>query len=202
MHMAPTYAFSLAHILWLLAAHHILREVAPDVFTTNRISSLIDPGKSTPELSEFQASGWYVVQVFLKFYSNSLFALEDLSLNMSTRKRFRTAMSGTGFWEAPGAVLSGTYEVWSTLRIYSELYMRFIRATYHAQTLDHNNPWLTIRFRSDQSFFPVFSRFQFHYLIVSLELTQTPKERARESRCGRMRIRPCQQSKRPENDDS
>ena len=33
-------------------------------------------------------------------------------------------MSGTGSWEAPGAVLSGTCEVWPTLRIYTE-YMRF-----------------------------------------------------------------------------
>ncbi|KAJ7910449.1 O-methyltransferase-domain-containing protein [Mycena leptocephala] len=35
----------LAHILRLLATHHILREAAPDVFAANRISSLIDSGK-------------------------------------------------------------------------------------------------------------------------------------------------------------
>ncbi|KAJ7653148.1 O-methyltransferase [Mycena polygramma] len=35
----------LAHILRLLATHHILREAAPDVFAVNRISSLIDSGK-------------------------------------------------------------------------------------------------------------------------------------------------------------
>ncbi|KAJ7143712.1 hypothetical protein C8R44DRAFT_845906 [Mycena epipterygia] len=35
----------LAHILRLLATHHLLREAAPDVFATNRISSLIDTGK-------------------------------------------------------------------------------------------------------------------------------------------------------------
>ena len=85
MHMASTYTFSLAHILRLLATHHILREVTPDVSTTNRISSLIDSGKSARELSEFQASGWYVVHVFLNLYSNSPFALEDLSSNMSTQ---------------------------------------------------------------------------------------------------------------------
>jgi hypothetical protein len=85
IHMASTYALSLAHILRLLATHHILREVTPDVFATNRISSLIDSGKSTRELSEFQASGRYVVRIFLNLYSNSLVALEDLSLNMSTR---------------------------------------------------------------------------------------------------------------------
>ncbi|KAK0495460.1 ich1-like protein [Armillaria luteobubalina] len=40
----------LAHILRLLATHHILREVAPDVFANNRISSLVDSGKSAQEV--------------------------------------------------------------------------------------------------------------------------------------------------------
>ncbi|KAJ7796025.1 hypothetical protein B0H14DRAFT_2228526, partial [Mycena olivaceomarginata] len=35
----------LAHILRLLATHHILREAAPDVFAANHISSLVDSGK-------------------------------------------------------------------------------------------------------------------------------------------------------------
>ncbi|KAJ7694900.1 hypothetical protein B0H17DRAFT_859485, partial [Mycena rosella] len=35
---------TLAHILRLLATHHLLREAAPDVFA-NRISSLLDTGK-------------------------------------------------------------------------------------------------------------------------------------------------------------
>jgi hypothetical protein len=39
-----------AHILRLLATHHILREAAPDVFAANRISSLIDSGKPLREL--------------------------------------------------------------------------------------------------------------------------------------------------------
>ncbi|KAJ7348099.1 O-methyltransferase [Mycena albidolilacea] len=39
-----------AHILRLLATHHILREAAPDVFAANRISSLIDSGKPLCEL--------------------------------------------------------------------------------------------------------------------------------------------------------
>jgi len=34
-----------AHILRLLASHHILREVSPNVFANNRLSSLIDSGK-------------------------------------------------------------------------------------------------------------------------------------------------------------
>ncbi|KAK0213641.1 hypothetical protein IW262DRAFT_1517270, partial [Armillaria fumosa] len=40
----------LAHILRLLATHHILREVAPNVFASNRISSLVDSGKSAQEV--------------------------------------------------------------------------------------------------------------------------------------------------------
>ncbi|KAF7368821.1 O-methyltransferase [Mycena venus] len=40
----------LAHILRLLATHHILREAAPDVFAANRISSLMDSGKPLRDL--------------------------------------------------------------------------------------------------------------------------------------------------------
>lgn len=40
----------LAHILRLLATHHITREVSPNVFANNRISSLIDSGKSWDQL--------------------------------------------------------------------------------------------------------------------------------------------------------
>ncbi|KAK0235425.1 S-adenosyl-L-methionine-dependent methyltransferase, partial [Armillaria nabsnona] len=40
----------LAHILHLLATHHILHEVAPGVFANNRISSLVDSGKSAQEV--------------------------------------------------------------------------------------------------------------------------------------------------------
>ncbi|KAF8581831.1 S-adenosyl-L-methionine-dependent methyltransferase [Ramaria rubella] len=37
----------LGHVLRLLATHHIFREVKPDVFTNNRVSSFIDTGKSS-----------------------------------------------------------------------------------------------------------------------------------------------------------
>jgi len=46
-----------AHILRLLATHHILREVSPDVFALNRISSLVDSGKTFSELKRYQAEG-------------------------------------------------------------------------------------------------------------------------------------------------
>ncbi|KAF4566171.1 ich1-like protein [Pleurotus pulmonarius] len=38
-------ASKLAHVLRLLATHHILREAQPDVFALNRISSVVDTGK-------------------------------------------------------------------------------------------------------------------------------------------------------------
>ncbi|KAJ3999098.1 hypothetical protein F5050DRAFT_1565815 [Lentinula boryana] len=40
----------LAHILRLLATHHILREVSPNVFANNRLSSILDTGKPFEEL--------------------------------------------------------------------------------------------------------------------------------------------------------
>ncbi|TFK23982.1 hypothetical protein FA15DRAFT_694701 [Coprinopsis marcescibilis] len=50
-------ASKLAHILRLLATHHIFREISPDVFALNRISSLMDSGRTTQELSEYQTTG-------------------------------------------------------------------------------------------------------------------------------------------------
>ncbi|KAJ3527088.1 hypothetical protein NM688_g8174 [Phlebia brevispora] len=40
----------LARALRLLTTHHIFREVAPDVFTNNRVSSLIDTGKPVADI--------------------------------------------------------------------------------------------------------------------------------------------------------
>ncbi|TBU38873.1 S-adenosyl-L-methionine-dependent methyltransferase [Dichomitus squalens] len=40
----------LSHILRLLATHHITREVRPNVFANNRISAIVDSGKSWEEL--------------------------------------------------------------------------------------------------------------------------------------------------------
>ncbi|KAF8585273.1 O-methyltransferase [Ramaria rubella] len=37
----------LGHILRLLATHHIFREVKPNIFTNNRVSSFVDSGKSS-----------------------------------------------------------------------------------------------------------------------------------------------------------
>ncbi|PPQ96694.1 hypothetical protein CVT26_010246 [Gymnopilus dilepis] len=47
-------ASKLAHVLRLLAAHHILREVSPDVFALNRVSSMVDSGKMFSELKTYQ----------------------------------------------------------------------------------------------------------------------------------------------------
>jgi hypothetical protein len=40
----------LARILRLLATNHVFVEVTPDVFATNRLSSVLDSGKSVEEL--------------------------------------------------------------------------------------------------------------------------------------------------------
>ncbi|KAK0205287.1 S-adenosyl-L-methionine-dependent methyltransferase [Desarmillaria ectypa] len=45
-------AARLGRVLRLLASHHIFREVSPDVFANNRISSLLDSGKAVQELEE------------------------------------------------------------------------------------------------------------------------------------------------------
>jgi hypothetical protein len=45
-----TDAFLPAHVLRLLATHHIGTEVSPDVFANNRLSSLVDSGKSFEEI--------------------------------------------------------------------------------------------------------------------------------------------------------
>nr|BAA32788.1 Ich1 [Coprinopsis cinerea] len=50
-------AGKLAHVLRLLATHHIFREISPNVFGLNRISSLMDSGKSIRELREYHALG-------------------------------------------------------------------------------------------------------------------------------------------------
>jgi hypothetical protein len=77
MHMASTYTSSLVHILRLFATRHILREVTLAVFATNRISSLIQARAPKSCQSSKQVDGMS--------YSNSLFALEDLSLNITTQ---------------------------------------------------------------------------------------------------------------------
>ncbi|KAJ7434528.1 O-methyltransferase, partial [Mycena galericulata] len=53
---------TLAHVLRLLATHHVVREVAPDVFALNRVSSLMDTGRPLEELrrdpiSKYAADG-------------------------------------------------------------------------------------------------------------------------------------------------
>ncbi|GLB41210.1 putative O-methyltransferase [Lyophyllum shimeji] len=47
----------LAHVLRLLATHHFLRERSPNVFTINRISSLIGSGKTFEELKRWEREG-------------------------------------------------------------------------------------------------------------------------------------------------
>ncbi|KAJ7849664.1 hypothetical protein B0H14DRAFT_2356076, partial [Mycena olivaceomarginata] len=62
------------HILRLLATHHILREAAPDVFTADRISSLIDAGEPLRELVAkyvrrlFFSFSFLFFSIFLSFF--------------------------------------------------------------------------------------------------------------------------------------
>jgi len=42
--------FSPAHYLRLLAFHHVFREIRPDVFANNRLSSLMDTGFPVKDL--------------------------------------------------------------------------------------------------------------------------------------------------------
>lgn len=46
-----------AHTLRLLATHHIVRELSPDVFTLNRISSTIDTGKCFQNIQLWAVEG-------------------------------------------------------------------------------------------------------------------------------------------------
>lgn len=54
-----TYYFNRykAHIMRLLATHHFLREISPDVFALNRLSSLVDSGKTFEQITDFENQG-------------------------------------------------------------------------------------------------------------------------------------------------
>ncbi|KAG6868580.1 hypothetical protein C0993_000845 [Termitomyces sp. T159_Od127] len=143
------------HILRLLATHHFIREKSPNVFTINRISSLMDTGKSFEELKQCEREGRLEMKyqntngiaAFVGMCSDELFKssayLTEAYLQRAHPsrppfgyafdtdmgffpwlegeggdsgrpgmvnkdklrvERFGKAMSGTGSWEAPGAV--------------------------------------------------------------------------------------------------
>jgi hypothetical protein len=52
----PSDAWDAARILRLLATHNIFREVTPNVFANNRISSALDKGKPSSVLFEKSVS--------------------------------------------------------------------------------------------------------------------------------------------------
>ncbi|KAJ7348063.1 hypothetical protein DFH08DRAFT_960419 [Mycena albidolilacea] len=62
-----------AHILRLLATHHILREAAPDVFAAGRISSLIDSGELVANPETKYTSVGDAVAVFVGLCTDELF---------------------------------------------------------------------------------------------------------------------------------
>ncbi|KAG6888224.1 hypothetical protein C0992_009274 [Termitomyces sp. T32_za158] len=131
----------LAHILRLLATHHFIREKSPNVFTINRISSLMDTGKSFEELKQCEREGSsdelfkssaYLTEAYLQRTHPSRppfgYAFDTdmgffpwlegeggdgdgrpgmVNKDKLRVERFGKAMSGTGSWEAPGAVFEG-----------------------------------------------------------------------------------------------
>jgi hypothetical protein len=52
----PSHAWDAARILRLLATHNIFREVTPNVFANNRISSALDKDKPSSVLFEKSVS--------------------------------------------------------------------------------------------------------------------------------------------------
>ena len=62
----------IGHILRLLATQHIFKEVAPDVFANNRISSTIDTYKSVAEINAKYVS---LVQVGSSLQSHMFFRI-------------------------------------------------------------------------------------------------------------------------------
>ena len=62
-HALPFLLLS-AHVLRLLATHHIIRERAPNIFTMNRISSLLDSGKSVAQLRDWENNSRLVALSF------------------------------------------------------------------------------------------------------------------------------------------
>ncbi|PPQ92568.1 hypothetical protein CVT25_010511, partial [Psilocybe cyanescens] len=88
-------ATKLAHILRLLATHHILRELAPDVFALNRISSLVDSGKTVAELKAYQEDG---IPEMKYRDTNGVAAHAQGPSRAGHRFALRLIRSGTGFF--------------------------------------------------------------------------------------------------------
>ncbi|KAJ6586721.1 O-methyltransferase [Mycena sp. CBHHK59/15] len=121
-----TNADLLARILRLLATHHMFREVAPNVFANNRISSALDKGKPSSILFENRedrltgTSGAAALTEFLGdecFKTKPLmraFGLDEPMFNWLKRpenrhriNRFALGMHGTAASEPPGLIFEG-----------------------------------------------------------------------------------------------
>ncbi|KAF7324950.1 Ich1 protein [Mycena kentingensis (nom. inval.)] len=85
----------LAHILRLLATHHLLREVLPDVFASNRISSLIDSGKPLATL-QAQCVLFALSMPPSSFFYTLLLFVPSLETRLPSRVRVRN-----GSFDAP-----------------------------------------------------------------------------------------------------
>ena len=57
-----------ARLLRYLATHHVYKEISPDIFVNNRISSLLDTGKSVKNIL-----AKYVTSILISNFVSNLF---------------------------------------------------------------------------------------------------------------------------------
>ncbi|KAA1468515.1 S-adenosyl-L-methionine-dependent methyltransferase, partial [Dentipellis sp. KUC8613] len=112
--------YKLARVLRLLATHHVFVEVAPDIFTNNRISSFLDSGKSVEALVAHPAQmydGTSGITALVGHFGDESFKssayLPDVILDPVTshsydpkkaaiNKAFNTDLDYFSWYEAPG----------------------------------------------------------------------------------------------------
>ncbi|RPD56594.1 hypothetical protein L226DRAFT_480398 [Lentinus tigrinus ALCF2SS1-7] len=102
----------LAHMLRLLATHHITREVRPNVFANNRISAIMDSGKSPEDLwrpSQDKYESTNGIAAFINLCTDELFKsasyLADCYLPMPSSRK---STDGTHAMHAPFNVAFNT----------------------------------------------------------------------------------------------
>ncbi|KAJ6555116.1 hypothetical protein DFH09DRAFT_1038072 [Mycena vulgaris] len=126
----------LAHILRLLATHHLLREAAPDVFAVNHISSLIDTGKpihevlANPERKYDETSG---VAAFVGLWWVS-FSVVFISLFCFLRMLAEAVHVRPGVWASSGAHISC---FWAHIPSFGRSRSRIVPPAYLVQRQVH-----------------------------------------------------------------
>ncbi|EKM77727.1 hypothetical protein AGABI1DRAFT_11256, partial [Agaricus bisporus var. burnettii JB137-S8] len=100
----------LAHTLRLLATHHIVKELSPDVFALNRISSTIDTGNSFQDIqrTEKKYEGTSGVAAFVGLCSDEVFKSAAYMTDTYLLSRSQTTRAGTDPTKAPFCFAFGT----------------------------------------------------------------------------------------------